>query len=170
MPSAVVANPVPAFSSALPVGAWRAAATVAGTLLPTLITAEIVIKRVVNAVQTQDGTQGPYRVFAGALSVSGKATFVMEDDAQILNYQQNTQPPVSFAFTQGAGASQTGLTLQMSKCNYLTGKPLMGSNEMFEVEITFDGLANVTDATTSGGGYSPIKATLLNAKPTGTYV
>lgn len=168
-PSGIVANPTPSFSSLLPVGAWRAAATVGGTLTGTLITAEINIKRNVTPVQTQDGTQGPYRVFGGALSCSGKATFIMEDDTVLLNYMNNTQPSLLFSFRQGSGASQVGLDLQMTKANYETAKPVLGGNEMFEVEVTFNALANTTDATTAGTGFSPIKATLLNAKATGTY-
>jgi hypothetical protein len=170
MQGAVVPNPVAAFSAAVPVGSWRAAATLAGVVLPTLITAEITFKRTIQVVQTQDGTQGPYRIFCGALAVSGKATFVKEDDSQINNFLNNSQPSLVFSYTQGAGATQTGLTIQMTKCNYETAKPVLGSSDMYEDEITFSGLANVTDATIAGGGYSPAKAVLLNAKPTGTYV
>ena len=170
-PSIVVANPTVSFSALQPQAAWQAQITVGGVYLPRLLTADITIKRTVNSVQTCDGTQTAYKVWAGPLSVTGNFNFVMEDDSDVLNYVNNTQPTVTLAFINGTGAAQTGLSIQMTKCVYTkTWKAKqVGSNGYVEVGGPITALANTTDANTAGGGYSPAKVTLRNSVATGTY-
>jgi hypothetical protein len=127
------------------------------------------IKRPVTPIQTLDSTQHPYKVFSGAVSVDGKLTFVMEDDTHLLNMINNSQPALDLLLSTGAGASLQQVQFHLTKCAYRTAKPARGQ-EYVQVDVGFQGLANTTDATTAGTGYSPCKVTIKNTKATGTYL
>lgn len=166
--SGVVTTPTPSYSTLTPVPTWLGLTSVGGSSLLTLVGADLALKRAVAAIHSQDGTQDPYAIFGGALAVEGKVAFVMEDDTQLNNYLNNSQPAVLLTFTRGAGASQEQLQLQMTKANYESSSVNRGK-EWVEVELAVKGIANTTDANTAGTGFSPIRAVLKNAKATGTY-
>lgn len=166
--SGVVANPTSSFSTLPPQAGWTIAATVGGASVNTLLQADVALKRKVEVLHTLDGAQGPYKIWGGQVSASGKLTFVMEDDSQLNNFINNSKPALDLSFLAGTGATQTGLALNFAKAGFKTGKPVYGK-DYIELPVDFDGLANTTNANTAGTGYSPVKATLRNAKATATY-
>lgn len=169
-PSAVAASPAsPAFSGIVPLEGWRFAATIGGVAVPELLHAEISIKRAGTVAEhTLQGIQAPAFVFADEVSVDGKLTFVAAVAGTQLNYYlTNAVLPVVLTAVRGAGAAQDGLTLTMSKVNYTAAGKGFGS-KYITVEADLKASGNTTDVGASGG-YSPIKATLLNAKPAGTF-
>jgi hypothetical protein len=118
-------------------------------------------------VDTVDGSQNPFLLWSGPVSVSGKLTMVMEDDTQLVNYLTNVQPSLDLAWNQGAGAS--GVTIQLHMTNVVYQSAEIGRGKDYvELSISFNAKANSTDVGASGG-YSPIKVTLKNAIATGTY-
>jgi hypothetical protein len=167
--SGVVTTPTTSFSSVIPLPTWIGAVTIGGTAVTTLISGDLTIKRNVLPLQTLDTTQHPYRVFAGTLSVDGKLVFVMEDDVQLLNMINNSQPSLDITFTSGSGATTNYVQFHFTKAAYLTGKP-MRSQEYVQLDIAFKGVANTTDATAAGTGYSPVKVTIKNQKATGSFL
>lgn len=167
--SGVVANPTSSFSAITPLPAWLGVATVGGTSNLLVTDGEVNIKRAVSKIDTHDGVQDPYSIFAGALTVDGKVTFVMEDDTQLLNYINNSQPSLDFTWSSGTGASQTAITFHMTKAAYTTGQPERGK-DYIALPVSFEGVYNATDATTSGAGLSPIKVTIKNSVATGSYL
>jgi hypothetical protein len=167
--SATAANPavtVP-FPSTTPTPSWEGVVTLNSTTTAILADGNCTIQRPVDPIWTVDGTQAPYQLFAGAVTVSGAMTLVLESDAQLTYYLQNTRPALDIAWSHGTGASTQGIKLHMSKCAFTVAKIERGK-EYVELAVTYKGLANTTDAGTSAG-YSPIKVTLSNNKPTGTY-
>jgi len=163
--STVVASPaVPSFDAKPPMTSWQGAVTIAGAAAGYVLDGEVSIKRPVDVLQTVAGIQDPYRLWSGPVTVTGKLNTVREDDAEFNRYLQNTKPGLDILFTQDAN---TSLQLHMSKCAYVTGGIVRGK-AYGQMDVTFEGLGNIADAGASLG-YSPIKATLKNAKATGTY-
>lgn len=167
--SGVVATPTTSYSALSPMAVWTGLATIGGTVTPTLISGDMTIQRPVTAIQTLDSTQHPYKVFAGQVSVDGKLTFVMEDDTQLTNMLTNAQPSLDILLSTGTGAAQQQIQLHCTKAAYMSAKPARGQDYV-QVDVSYKGLATVTDATTAGTGFSPVKVTLKNSKPTSTYL
>lgn len=166
--SGVVANPTPSFSALNPVAVWTGLVTIGGTVVPTLVSGDLNIKRGVAPIQSLDSTQHPYKLWAGPVAVDGKLTFVMEDDVQLLNMLNNSQPSLDVIFSTGVGAALASVQFHCTKAAYKTGKPVRGGDYV-QLDVAYAGVANTTDATTAGTGYSPIKATIKNTKATGVY-
>lgn len=168
----IVTTPTASYSAIVPQVAWTITPTVGGTILPRLLTADITIKRsTTDAILTAQGVQTPYKIWDSALMVDGSLNFVMEDDTDLVNYLNNSQPSLTLAATTGSGASQTGITIQLTKAAYLSGwKPKQtGGSGYVEVGGPFRGISNTTDANTAGGGYSPCRVVLKNAIASGSY-
>ena len=83
-------------------------------------------------------------------------------------YLQNTQPTLNISFTSGTGASAVQVAFNMTKAAFTVAKIERGK-DYIELSVTYKAIANTTDAGTSSG-YSPVKVSLKNAKPSGTYV
>ena len=141
--------------------------TLNGTATAILAEGNVNIKRPVDPIFTVQGVQRPYQLFAGAVSVDGALTLVMESDTELQYFLSNTRPALDIDFTQGSGSSAQQVKLHLSKCAFTVAKIERGK-EYIELAVTYKGLANTTDAGASSG-YSPIKVTLQNAKASGTY-
>jgi hypothetical protein len=165
--SEVVATPTPSFSTILPTPVWRGTVSVGGSVLATAMTGNIDMKRPATPIYGIASTQDPYQVFLGPLEVTGKITFVMEDDSQLLNFLNNTQPALVFDWNYGTGAAEVQISATLTKGAYTTGVIERGE-DFVQVSVDFNAQSNTTDAGASGG-FSPISWTLQNAKPSGTY-
>lgn len=165
--SSTTTDPTPTFSTLLPTPVWRGTVSVGGTAVATGMTGNIDMKRPATPIYGISNTQQPYQVFLGPLEVTGKITFVMEDDSQLLNYLNNTQPALVFNWNYGSGSSEVQIQATLSKGAYTTGMIERG-DDFVKVTVDINGQATTTDAGASGG-YSPIKWVLKNAKPSGTY-
>jgi len=161
--SATVSTPTPSFSTVLPTAVWYGTVSVAGTTISNNTMGNIDMKRPVTPIYGISNVQTPYQVFLGALEVSGKATFIMENDTQLTNYLTNTQPALVFNWTSGTGASQTSIQATMTKGAY-TLAVIERSKDFVECIVDFNAQGNLTDAGTVG--YSPIKWVIKNAVTT----
>jgi len=161
--SATVSTPTPSFSTVLPTAVWYGTVSVAGTTISNNTMGNIDMKRPVTPIYGISNVQTPYQVFLGALEVSGKATFIMENDTQLTNYLTNTQPALVFNWTSGTGASQTSIQATMTKGAY-TLAVIERSKDFVECVVDFNAQGNLTDAGTVG--YSPIKWVIKNAVTT----
>lgn len=165
--SVTAANPTPSFTTVAPLPSWTGAVTLNSVVTATLAEGNVNIARPVTPIFTVDGTQAPYQLFAGPLTVSGSLKLVMESDTELLLYLNNTRPTLTIDFTSGAGASAVEVKFNMTKVGVTLGK-IDRSKDYIEIDLTYKALANTTDVGTSAG-YSPIKVTLKNAKTSGSY-
>ena len=165
--SVVVSAPTPTFSTVLPTQVWTGTVTVGGTAISNAVTGSLQLTRKTDAIFGISNIQGPYQIFQGALNVTGKVTFVMEDDTQLTNFLSNTQPALVFNWSTGTGSTATQVAFTATKGAY-TVASIERSKDYVEVAIDFSAIGNTTDVGASTG-YSPIKFTLKNAKPSGTY-
>jgi len=165
--SSVVSTPSPSFSTVLPTPVWRGTVSVGGSTLATAMTGNIDMKRPATPIYGISNTQDPYQVFLGPLEVTGKITFVMDNDNQLLNFLNNTQPALEFVWNYGTGANELAIVANLSKGAYTTGVIERG-DDFVKVSVDINAQSTIADAGPSGG-YSPIAWTLLNAKPSNTY-
>lgn len=159
--------PSPSYDSVPPIANWRGQLLIGGSSVPYAPDLEMTIKRSVQVVHTIQNIQQPFVVFVGALEVSGKLTFVAQDESQFLNMVNNTQPSLDITWAQGSGATLSSLNLHCSKAAYTKATKTRGK-EYMEISAEFEAVGNTTDVGASAG-YSPIKATFQNAKVAGTF-
>ena len=165
--SQTASAPTASFSTVLPTQVWQGTVTVGGTALSTAMTGEISMKRPVTPVYGISATQNPYQVFLGPLEVTGKLKFVMEADTELTRYLTNTQPAIVLNWSYGAGATAVQIQATLTKGAYVAAAIDRGA-DLVEIGVDINALGNTTDAGATAG-YSPIKWTLKNAKPSGTY-
>jgi hypothetical protein len=165
--SELVSDPTPTFSTVLPTPVWRGTVSIGGSAVSTAMTGNIDMKRPATPIYGISNTQDPYQVFLGPLEVTGKITFVMDNDSQLLNFLNNSQPALVFNWAYGAGASAVQIQATLTKGAYTTGVIERGE-DFVQVSVDINAQSNTTDAGSSGG-FSPIKWVLQNAKTSGTY-
>jgi hypothetical protein len=165
--SELVSDPTPTFSTVLPTPVWRGTVSIGGSTVATAMTGNIDMSRPATPIYGISNTQDPYQVFLGPLEVTGKITFVMEDDSQLLNFLNNSQPALVFNWAYGTGATAVQIQATLTKGAYTTGVIERGE-DFVQVSVDFNAQANTTDDGASGG-FSPIKWVIQNAKPSGTY-
>lgn len=163
---ATSATPAASYSTLVPVPSFLGALTIAGSGVTSLESMEIALKRENPEAIFTIGSQDPYQVHVGGLSVTTKCTFVAQDESRLLSYLNNTQEAVVVTFTQSAGQI---LKLQMTQ-HYFDDSKLMRGKSYATVEATGKAMFNTTDATVAGGGLSPIQAVLTNGVATGVYI
>jgi hypothetical protein len=165
--SSAVSDPTPTFSTLLPTVVWRGAVSIGGSTVSNAMTGNIDMTRSVTPVYGISNTQNPYQVFLGPLEVTGKITFIMEDDTELTRFLNNTQPAIVLNWAYGAGASAVQIQATISKGAY-TAAVIERGDDYVQVSIDLNGQSTTTDAG-STGGFAPIKWVLQNAKASGTY-
>jgi hypothetical protein len=93
--STTVADPTPTFSTVLPTPVWRGTVSIAGASVATAMEGNIDMTRAATPIYGISNTQNPYQIFLGPLEVTGSIKFVMENDSQLLNFLNNSQPAIS---------------------------------------------------------------------------
>jgi hypothetical protein len=165
--SSTVADPTPTFSTILPTPVWRGTVSIGGASVSTAMSGNIDMSRPVTPVYGISNTQNPYQVFLGPLEVTGKITFLMETDAELTRFLNNTQPAIVLNWSYGTGASLVQIQATISKGAY-TAAMIERGEDFVQVSIDLNGQSTTTDAG-STGGFAPIKWVLQNAKASGTY-
>ena len=166
-PSETTSVASPSFSSVVPTPVWRGEVMIGGSTIGYTTDGSVTMTRSAEAIFGINTDQGPYEIFVGALDATGNFTFVMENDDQLLNFLNNTQPVINVAFSQGAGASLTTVAFNIAKGAYTTGV-IDRSADHVTVAVDIAAIANTTDAGATGG-YAPIQWYLQNAVAAGTY-
>ena len=170
--SCVVANYTPTFSGLTLQAAWQASTSINSVIVPNVLAADFTIKRdSIEAIQALDGSPQPLVVWSGPLSTAGNLNLTLEDDTNLNYYLAGNPIPVVFTLTNGTGATQVQVQLQMTKCLFVSGwKPtITGGKGYVEVGGPVTAVSNTTDANTAGGGYTPSRIVLKNTVATGSY-
>jgi hypothetical protein len=165
--SSAVSDPTPTFSTLLPTVVWRGSVSIGGATVSDAMTGNIDMTRSVTPVYGISNTQNPFQVFLGPLEVTGKITFIMEDDTELTRFLNNTQPAIVLNWAYGSGASAVQIQATITKGAY-TAAVIERGEDFVQVSIDLNGQGNTTDAG-STGGFAPIKWVLQNAKASGTY-
>lgn len=166
-PTQTTSAATPSFSAVTPTPVWRGSVSIGGSTIGYTTNGSITMTRSAEAIFGINTEQGPYEVFVGSLNVTGSLTFVMENDDQLTNFLNNTQPALVFTWAQGAGATATSISFTVSKGAYTTAV-IDRSPDHVQLTVDLTGIATTTDAGATGG-YAPIKWELENAVVSGTY-
>ncbi len=168
--SATQTKPSQSFSTIPGLPGWLSTVTIGGVSALNMISTEIAFKRSTEPIHTADGTQAPYEIFAGPLAVTGKTVIVADANTQLAAYLAQagggTKSSLLFDFNQGTAGTAVEVKFQLSSVNFDLVVPTRGKT-FVEYEITWDALANTTDAS---GGLAPCQVLLKNAKATAVYV
>ncbi len=165
----VVATPSTAFSALTPVAGRTGLTTIGGTINPDLLDCEFTLKREeFEAVKTIQGIQDPLTIFSGPVDVQSKWQMVMADDTQLNNYYLQSQPSFDIKALKGSGTGQQGIEIHCNQANYEAVKPTPTGKAYVMLDGAFTAIANTTDASTAGGGKSPVKVTLSTGTLTGS--
>jgi hypothetical protein len=165
--SEVVSTPTPSFSTILPTQVWRGTVSIGGSTVSNTVSGNIDLTRSVTPIYGIGATQDPYQIFTGALETTGKFTFVMENDSQLLNFLNNSQPAIVLNWNYGTGAAEVQLQATITKGAYTTAVIDRGS-DFVQIAVDVNAMANTTDAG-STAGFAPIKWVLKNALVSGVY-
>lgn len=166
--------PVSSPSTVQPVAPWRGVLGIAGpasggTKVVTITDGEFNFKRVIEPMFTVQGSQSPYFIQRGPLSVTGKMSFVAADETPYLNMIQNTQPQLQFVLDNGlGGASDIKVQVDLQKAAFTTAKYNPGKAAV-RYDVTFEGVANATNVGGSGG-LGPATVSVINAVDLTQYV
>lgn len=173
-PSVVAgATPTATFTAVTPIASWRSTLGIGGpatggTQVKTVTEGEVSIKRKLLPVYTGQGSQNPYIIQRGTVTVTGKLVFIAADETPLTTMLANTQPQFQWVLDNGvAGAGQVKMTVDCASAAYVTSKYDAGK-EAVMYQVDWEAVANTTNAGASAG-YSPLKVTVLNAVATGTY-
>jgi len=155
-------TPTNAPTAELVIPAWRSTLSIAGSGALNLSDWSVTIARTLVVQHTADGTQQPYVIGRGDVTVSGKFTLVAADESPLITgLLTNLQPALVFVVDNGGATTAVRkLTLTMTRGAYtdVTQK----RDALFSWDVGFKALANSTDAAASGG-LSPFKAVVQNA-------
>jgi hypothetical protein len=159
-PSAATALGV-GFSSFKPLPSRQGAITIAGTYTGVTESLTYTFKREEFApIYTLQGIQDPLALFSGPVSCTVATSLVMTDDTIYNDYINITQPTFQVSALQGTGTASNGLVIHNNVANFEDIKVGLTGKAYVTLDGSFTGLANTTDASTAGTGYSPAKVTL----------
>jgi hypothetical protein len=152
-----------------PTAGWQSSISLAGTAVGSIESADLTLKRVIQVIQTADGTQQPYQIRRGPVSVEGKYRIIARDESPLLAYLAQNNVALSFAVDNGAvGAGQLQTRLDVGAARYITGTKIARDKEAVAFEVQF---ASIPTASLAGwsGGVSPVRCTHINAIAPNTY-
>ncbi|TIH34974.1 phage tail tube protein [Subtercola vilae] len=154
-----IAPPVNTPSVVKPAPSWDTVVSIGGVASSRYSTVEIDIKRATEPIITITGTQAPYAIFGGPVSVSGSLNAVYQGttDTDWQNYLTNGQPALTVKLVP-PGDTTHYLLVQCSQVAY-DDASYSGTNKWMEIKSTIKGLANSTDALS--GAFSPVQVQLL---------
>lgn len=168
MPGSVVTAPAKNFTGVPMFAGWAGNVQIGGVTDLHVLDFSVTIARTVVAQRNADGSQTPYGQRSEELTVTGAATLAMTSDAYRALYIAGTATSIDIAYAQGAGAGLQAIGLHSSLVTLTAAARDYSSSRWIELPITWVADANTTDVGASGGR-SPIKATLRNTVPAGTY-
>lgn len=166
-PSETTAAATPSFSSVVPTPVWKGSVSIGGVTIGYSTQGTVTMTRKSDAIFGINTDQGPYEIFVGALDTTASFTFVMENDAELNRFLNNTQPVLNLTWAQGTGASATTVAFNIAKGAYTTSV-IDRSGDYVTVAVDVSAIATTADAGTTGG-YAPVQWYLENAVTSGTY-
>jgi hypothetical protein len=158
--------PTKTFGTLVPTPAYIATVTIGGSAVTTVQMGDLSIKRPITPIHSADGTQAPYSLFSGPVDVTGNLTFVAEDETELLRYLNVTKPSLDLNFAATVNTN-TQVLLHCTSVVYAPAD-VIRTKDYAEIQVAYRAKANATDVGASAG-YSPIKVTIQNANPSGTY-
>jgi Tfp pilus assembly protein PilX len=151
--------------------AWRSSVSWGGTAVTSVMEWSLTLARELMVINTADGTQNPFVIARGPLTVNGNLNIVASDqtplnaEVPLTNLVAGTEAALVIAVAANyAGTAGHSITFTMTKTQ-LVSAPQQRSQTVIGWNVGFQCFANDTDDGTTGG-LSPVKATLVNGVAT----
>lgn len=163
LPATTITPPTNTPSSLKPMPSWNSVITLGGSASSAYSAIDLEFKRAVEIIPTITGTQSPFAVFGGPVSVTGSLTAVFQNattDVNWTNYLANTQPALTVKVSPPADTTHF-IQLQMSQVAYDISE-VSGTNKWQEIKATVEALSNSTD--TLSGSFSPAQVSFSSAQ------
>jgi hypothetical protein len=167
--------PIPNASAVLPIAAWETVVGIGGpasggTLVKTAGDITVALKRELEVITTSQGSQSPFIIQRGGFSTTAnKMMFPAVADESPLNYMlNNTQPQTQIVVSNGlSGTNLITVQFDFQVAAFTMAEP-DSTKAAVGYSTGFEGVFNTTNAGGSGGS-SPVKISLTNNVPPGTY-
>ena len=135
-----------------------------GTLVNTVQDATVSIARGLKAKYTLQGAQTPWVIARLGLGITGKLSFVAQDESPLTTLLANTQQQLQLAMTNGgAGASLLACTFNFNLVAYEHAP--ISAPDVLTYDVDFRAIMNTTNAGATGG-MSPGNVIIQNAVST----
>lgn len=160
--SAAVTKPTQAFSAKTATAAYKTTVTLGGSATTLVESAQVTIARPTNPIIAINNSASPTAIWGGPVGITGQLTAIYIDDTFLTPMLNGTSTSVELSTANGADSFDLKCTDGL-----FTSAPITrNGNGWMEITISFTGVANTTDVTTAGGGYSPGLVTLTNTVST----
>ena len=157
------------FSAFKPVPGRLGATTIGGSATGLVENATYTFKRNEFApIYTLQGVQDPLALFSGPVTLSVKTSIVMTDDVVYNDYINITQPTWEVSAIAGATSAQNGIDIKTQLANLEDVTVTQTGKAYVYLDANFTALANTTNASTAGTGYSPALVTISVGTNTGS--
>jgi hypothetical protein len=152
-------------SSEVPYASWLTTVTIGGSQVFDNAEYKLTLARKVEPKFTNMNQQDPYAIPRGGFAAGVSYSFdPAQDETQLLQYLNWTQPTISIAASnQAAGTAARSVTISGQVNAFDTGE-LDDSKETFGYSETAQLVANTTNSGVSGG-FSPVSIAVQNAVP-----
>lgn len=140
--STLVTATTPTYTATNPFLGFQATLKLGGTTNANLIGGEFNIKRDVALHFTATNTQDVAKFSAGRIEITGKLSFIPEDETELLIYLNGTQQSLELLFTRDAN---TTFDAMFNKVDFTKANVDRGS-EYIKVDAEFRAIYNSTDA------------------------
>ena len=161
-PATKVSAPTNTPTALKPWAGWNTVITLAGSAAATYSSAKLTYKRETAPIHVADGTQAPYMIFVGPITVTGELVGVYPGEAgaptDLANYLVNTQPALLVQINPVGDATHYA-KWQHTTVAYDEVEVSGSAGKWMEVNAKFEAIANSTDAVTTG--QSPAKFVCL---------
>jgi hypothetical protein len=149
---------------------WRSTVSLGGTAVPTIMEWSLTFARELVVQNAADGTQNPFIIGRGPLTVSGQLTIVASDQAPLsaevplTTYIAGTQQALVIAVASNyAGTAGHSITFTATKTQF--ENVAQQRNTLLGWQIPFRCFGNSTDVGASAG-LAPVKPVLINGVTT----
>jgi hypothetical protein len=165
LPAVPITPPSNTPTTQLPAPSWNSTITIGGIAYSKYSELDIEIKRATEMIPTITGTQAPFAIFGGPVTVAGTLNGIYQGstDTDLLGDLTNLQPTLLVKVSP-AGDAVHSFSFQASKVAY-EDTTVTGSNKWMEIKSTLRMLANTTDVA-GGGNLSPLLVTALTTAST----
>lgn len=156
--SSMVSKPSQSFTTKTATAGYKGVMTVGGTATTLIESGTVTLARTVNPIIAINASASPTQIWAAAVNVTGSLTIIFTDDTFLTPMLNGTQTAVDISYTNGADI----LEIHSTDALFTAAPITRNSSGYMEITVAFTSVANTTDITTAGGGYSPVLCTLTN--------
>lgn len=142
LPAVTIDAPANTPTSIKPMPSWNTAITVGSVALTSYSSIELDFKRATEMIPTITGSQTPFAIFGGPVSVTGSLTGVFQNDSADVNwtnYLAGTHPALTVTIAPPASVD-TNLEIYLGVVAYDLSE-VSGTNKWQEIKATVEALA-----------------------------